>query len=101
MSKCFFRCTYEVAELGRPLRDTDELEFRFDKPRSLVVRLGKAYPDQRNPVDTTNAVCTSGLSEEVIDEKMIAELTRTCPPPANGWITKELILARWRLSMAW
>lgn len=76
MSKCYFRCSCEVAALARHLPDADELEFRFDKPRLAVVRLGKSYRDGQKPTDTASAVCVAETAEETIDEKLPSEIKR-------------------------
>ena len=67
MSRCFFRCSYEVAELGH-LPEVDQLEFRFDKPRPCVVRLSKSYWDRQKPADAGSAICVAETTEETIDE---------------------------------
>jgi len=72
LSTCYFRCSYQVAELGRHLPEVDELEFRFDKPRPSVVRLSKSYWD-RQPADAQSAICAAETTGETNDEKMSSE----------------------------
>jgi hypothetical protein len=70
----FFKCSYEVLGLGDRLPETDELEFHFDKPRPIIVRLNKAYWDGQKPTEAGSAICTADTTEETVDEEMLSEI---------------------------
>lgn len=76
MSRYCFRCSYEVTELGRHLRESDKLKFSFDIPGPRVVYLGKTYRDGRKPADWASAVCEGEADEEMIDETMASEFNQ-------------------------
>lgn len=67
MLRRFFGCSYEVAELGRHLGETEKFEFNVDRPRPCVVRLSKSCWD-RQPSDSVNAICTAQTGEEAVDD---------------------------------
>jgi len=69
----------EVTGLAGNLGRGDVLEFRFDSPRVISVRLGKSYPDGRKPREASDAVCTNTTTVEPPDPKIAAELK-------SGWV---------------
>jgi hypothetical protein len=68
MSRCFFRCSYEIAEIGPVLRDAKELEFSIDRPRLSVVRLSMTDWDGQKAMDGSSAVCTGETAADEVDE---------------------------------
>jgi hypothetical protein len=95
----FFRCSYEVAELGRHLGEADELEFRFDKPRPSVVRLSKSYWD-RQPADVASAICAAETTETTIDEEMSSEFLHGILDELYGVMIPTVAIFRWRCGLA-
>lgn len=83
MSRCFFRCSYEVVQLGH-FYQPDGLEFRFDDPRPKVVRLIKSHWDSQKPADSTSAVCVGETEEETVDEKMASEISLAFSTSSEG-----------------
>jgi hypothetical protein len=75
----FFRFTSEVSGLAAHLGKGDALEFCFDRPRVVSVRLSKSYPDGLKPHVPSDAVCTSTSTADPADAKIAAELKA-------GWV---------------
>src|SRR5882724_4834683 len=69
-----FRCIFEVKGLENRLAEADGLEFHFDDPRSIVIRLSKNYPDGSKPSDPADMVGTSTTSAEISDARLASEL---------------------------
>jgi hypothetical protein len=74
----FFRFSSEVTGLARYADKTD-VEFSFDSPRPISVRLSKAYPDGIQPREPADAICTSTATVEPPDGKIADELKA-------GWV---------------
>ena len=74
----FFRFSCEVTGLARYAEKSD-VEFSFDSPRAISVRLSKAYPDGVKPREPGDAVCTSIATVEPPDAKIADELKA-------GWV---------------
>ncbi len=75
----FFQFTSEVTGLASHLGKSDALEFCFDRPRVVSVRLSKTYPDGLKPREPSDAICTSTTTAEPSDAKIKAELKA-------GWV---------------
>ncbi len=75
-----FQFSSEVTGLARYVEKTD-VEFSFDTPRAISVRLGKSYPDGLKPRERGDAACTSTTTVEPPDAKIADELKA-------GWILK-------------
>jgi hypothetical protein len=74
----FFQFSSEVTGLAQYAEKTD-VEFSFDSPRVISVRLSKGYPDGLKPHNPGDAVCTSTTTVEPPDVKIADELTA-------GWV---------------
>lgn len=70
----FFQFSSEVTGLAGHLGKGEALEFCFDTPKAISVRLSKSYPDGRKPREAADAVCTSTTNFELPDAKIAAEL---------------------------
>ncbi len=70
----FFQFSSEVTGLAGHLGKGEALEFCFDTPKAISVRLSKSYPDGRKPRESVDAVCTSTTNFEPPDAKIAAEL---------------------------
>jgi hypothetical protein len=97
MSRCFFRCSYEVAELGRHLREAEEFEFSFERPRRCVVHLSKSYWD-RQPSDTGSAICAAETTEEEADDT--AEFVNGVLDELSSAMIPAVAVFRWRCGLA-
>jgi hypothetical protein len=73
----YFRCSCEIKGLENHLREADGLEFRFDAPRSILVRLSLTYPDNSKPSALSDMVCTGTTTAEPSDAKVASELMAT------------------------
>jgi hypothetical protein len=86
----FFQFSSEVAGLAAHVGKDDALEFCFDGPTMISVRLSKNYPDGLKPRDPLDAVCTSTTTVEPPDAKIAAELKEGwAPPVVNGKVKQE------------
>jgi hypothetical protein len=70
----FFNFSSEVTGLAGHLGKRDALEFVFDRPRAITVRLSKSYPEGLKPREPLDAVCTSMTTAKPPDAKIAAEL---------------------------
>jgi hypothetical protein len=73
-----FQFSSEVTGLARYVEESD-VEFGFDSPRVMSVRLSKGYPDGLKPREPGDAVCTSVTTVEPLDAKIGSELRA-------GWV---------------
>ena len=85
----FFQFSSEVTGLAGNLGKADALEFCFDRPRVISVRLSKSYPDGLKPQNPSDAVCASTTTAEPPDAKIAAELKAGWAPPVVGGKIKE------------
>jgi hypothetical protein len=69
----FFQFSSEVAGLAR-YAEKGDIEFNFDSPRVMSVRLSKGYPNGSKPREAGDAVCTSTTTVEPPDGKIADEL---------------------------
>ena len=97
MSRCLFRCSYEVAELGRHLREAEEFEFSFERPRPCVVHLSKSYWE-RQPSDTGSAICAAETTEEEADDT--AEFVNGVLDELSSAMIPAVAVFRWRCGLA-
>jgi hypothetical protein len=74
----FFQFSSEVTGLAT-YAEKSEVEFSFDSPREISVRLSKGYPDGLKPRESADAVCTSTATVEPPDGKIADELKA-------GWV---------------
>jgi hypothetical protein len=79
-----FRCTFEVKGLANRLAEAEGLEFRFENPRSIVIRLSKNYPDNSKPTDPSDMVGISTTSAEITDTKIASELVAGLSASLDG-----------------
>jgi hypothetical protein len=80
----FFQFSSEVTGLAGCLGKGDALEFCFDSPKVISVRLSKSYPDGLKPREPSDAVCTSTTQAEPSDAKIAAELKAGWKLPVVG-----------------
>jgi hypothetical protein len=80
----FFQFSSEVTGLAAHLREGDALEFCFDSPRVISVRLSKSYLDGLKPREPSDAVCTSTTTAEPPETKIAAELKAGWALPVVG-----------------
>jgi hypothetical protein len=69
----YFRFSSEVTGVARYVEKGD-VEFSFDRPTVISVRLNKYYPDGLKPREPADAVCTSTATAEPPDAKIAAGL---------------------------
>jgi hypothetical protein len=70
----FFKYSYEVLGLRTHVPDGAGLEFRFDKPNSVIVRLTRDYQSGRAAVDPSSATCVAETMEQPTDTTIASEL---------------------------
>ena len=98
MPKYFFRCSCEVAELGRYLRDV-ELEFPFDTPEPSLARLSRSNWNGQKPDDPASAICTAETTREATHET--EEFLRdTMGALYANVLTPTVTIFRWRCGLA-
>jgi hypothetical protein len=73
-----FQFMSEVSGMAGYVGSSD-IEFLFDAPRAISVRLAKSYPDGSKPREAGDAVSTSTTSVEPADAKIAGELNA-------GWV---------------
>jgi hypothetical protein len=84
-----FQFSSEVTGLAAHLGKGDSLEFCFDSPRVISVRLSKSYPDGLKPREPLDAVCTGTTTVEPSDATIAAELKAGWSPPVVEGKIKE------------
>ena len=78
----FFQFSSEVTGLARYAEKSD-VEFGFDSPRVISVRLSKGYPDGLKPHESADAVCTSAAHCRALDRSR----TNSKPGGCCRWLT--------------
>lgn len=69
-----FEFSSEVTGLATYVGKGDALEFRFDSPRVITVRLSKDYADGLKPRESSDAVCTGTTGADPPDSEIEAAL---------------------------
>jgi hypothetical protein len=79
-----FRCTFEVKGLANRLAEAEGLEFRFENPRSIVIRLSKNYPDDSKASEPSDMVGICSTSAEITDTTIASELAAGLSDSLDG-----------------
>ncbi|MFZ0769816.1 MAG: hypothetical protein WCA49_22090 [Candidatus Sulfotelmatobacter sp.] len=79
-----FKYSYEISGLRSHLPETEDLEFRFDKPRLVIVRLTRGHPDSKNSSEPLGAMCLAETAQEPADGKIASDLDSGLAGPSEG-----------------
>lgn len=84
-----FRCSCEVVGLAGYLKGANELEFRFNTPRSIIVRLSTNYPDELKPKDPSALVCTSTTTADAPIGEITSQLKAAISTADGRWANRK------------
>jgi hypothetical protein len=79
-----FKYSYEIEALARHLPDEEALEFRWETPRQVVIRLFRKHPDGQKLADASSALCVAETSEEPTNTEIASELNAAVAGSLDG-----------------
>jgi hypothetical protein len=80
----FYRVSLEVLGLRSHLKEGDEIEFPFAAPDSVVVRIGRSYPDGGEPSEPSSAVVIGVIQEGIAVEDVASALDTALSTSLDG-----------------